>query len=521
MQMEDAFTSAAKSFSAPLKLPTRDGAPPAGSPPPSSAGALTSSTSPTATASTESSASSLRALAAELQTVGASRSKADAMLLRQISVNQLQAVRALAHRAAGVMESWRVSRGSTQVAELFTYFSTFCDVAARSVRATERCLAFLRAASSAAATFSMSLTAAGAQLSPLASGEVLWREGVAAVGPREAQSLSPVASAVIDCATPTIAACTEFAGSVSRMLVGDDDAGKKARAPVFADVLTSSATPPGNMVGLCAWYAAGVQELRDTGLALCAQLTEAQNAADKAFADFDFVIGAHMSGDPRRIASVKGRDAWLAELRYRRSCRALLGLKALYLTEMATLFERFRRVELARSEGLGALLDAYASLFTRNFYKNAVNVAPLADTLKSLNTHIDLCRIVGQEAKERILEFRRASAVALAGAAADSSATPPPPPPPPTSDGDSAPFDVYRETALATTANTVSRAPTTAEPIKFTLEPCPAVISPFASPLIVRTGLVWRQTSIMKTWKQAVGACHATRLPWKGATSEE
>jgi hypothetical protein len=522
---EDAFTSAAKSFSAPLRLPVRapppppEAAPAAAAAPASPARAADAATTADAAAAAAASpgdagagagGAAARALAASL----ARPARADAHLLRQITTNQTQAVRALAHRALAEMESWRTQLGAQQIDELFTYFATFVDVAARSARANEKLLAFARAAAAAAATFATSLAAAAGTLAPLATGELLdtpagadgARGGGAAAAvkaaaaaaagsPRAAHSAASVAAALADATVGASTASVDFAASVSRTVAGDEEGplGRRAAPRAERGALDSAAAPAGGLAGLTVWYAGALGELREAGGALNAQLVEASGAAEKAFADFSEVIGAHMSGDPRRIERVRGRCAWLAELRYRRAARALLAVKARYLAAMAALFDRFRRVELARGEAVGALADAYAALLVRAYAKGGGPAPPaVIEATRALATHADLCRVVDREARARIVEVRARLgggppvpvAVAAAGAAAAAATA---------------------EEALAA-AHASPAAARAGAPIRFNLEPLPAVISPFASPLVVRVGLLLRQSAIMKSWTQAIGA---------------
>ena len=197
-------------------------------------------------------------------------------------------------------------------------------------------------------------------------------------------------------------------------------------------------------------------------------MTEVQGCCERAYGELEALISAHLSGDPKRIAGVKGKCAWLAELKYRRACRALLGVKARYLATMAALFERFRGVEQARSEALGGVMDAYAALIQRSFEKVRLNRVP--EAAKALATHADLCRVVDAEARARIMELRTTTG-----------------------------------TLQQQQHHLEQRHAQQQQPINFRLDPSPAVISPFTSPLVMRCGNLLRQSSIIKVWKPVIG----------------
>ena len=507
------------------------------------------------------------------------------MVLHQATRAQLQAVRSLAHRAAHTMETWRVATGSRQITELFYYFSTFVDCVARSVRANEVLLAFVRASSAACATWAGALAAAAATLEPLSTGELMSSPAggsaaaaaaaaaasaaaaaAAAPGGGAGGALSPsrIALGIEKPQLPSLgqltrqlqvlqgALCTlggDLAASISKMLAGDADGplgrhagGSSARR--LAQGASESSAPPGDMASLTAWYSACASDLKDKGSALGAQLTEAQGQCEKAYAELDGLCSAHLSGDPRRVASVKGRCLWAAELRYRRACRALLGVKSRYLAHMAALFEKFRGVEAARSEAMGACLEAYSCLIARSFERaggggggggssggGAAGGAPngVPALAQALNTHQDLCRVVDAEARVKILELRQAAeraglvgggaggsaagagavgAAAAAAAQAELAQSP--------AEQHQLLHTVYREAALSSVAAAASAAPgaaagAAAAPVTFRLDPAPAVISPLASPLVLRCGMLYRQSGIVKAWKPVVGAFEPLR----------
>ena len=511
----DAFTSAAKSFSSPIRLPSLQVsvmAAAVASAPTSTltperdapaAQAVPSSIDTSATSSPPSAGDAARSLATSLS-AGSARPKLDSMLVRQITINQTQAVRALAHRAAGDMEAWRTGLGARQVDELFTYFAAFVDVASRSARANERVLAFLRASAAAAATFASAMHAAGTSLGPLATGEMMEAgNGAMAVrGTARAHGTSAVAAAVAEAHATATVGSVDFAASVSRMLAGDEGGplGKATVRPVPKGVLAGGVPPPGDMAGLCSWYTAAVGELREFGSVFGAEVIEASAAAEKAFINFSAITGAHMSGEPKRVAAVKGACSWLAELRYRRACRALLAVKARYLMGNAALLDQFRRVERARGEAFGTLADAYAQLVTRT-YSRVQPTTAVSEAVAALQTHSDLCRAADREARARITDARaRATPMLMVPSvtAVDNGGSENP-------DDVAAPsFGAYNASSTSSTAVPALAAAAT-QPILFNLEPCPAVISPFASPLVVRCGLVYRQSGLMKAWTLGIG----------------
>lgn len=207
----------------------------------------------------------------------------------------------------------------------------------------------------------------------------------------------------------------------------------------------------------------------------------------------------------------KGKDLWLAELKYRRVMRGLLAIKQRYLNCMAQLFERYRRAESHRCEAVAAAVDAHATSISKLF--DRVSAKQLVEAVKTLNTHADFCRVVDEDARQRILaqreEHRRNAAMAAAAAAGSKSGSAPS-----SSTGGAAavgPFQAYHSTALGSASPTLDSAAAAAPAsshshhIHFTIEAAPAVITPFASPLVVRTGLLLRQVGIMKVWRQCIG----------------
>lgn len=508
--MEDAFASAARDFSGPLRLPPPPAPPeivPVAAPTPSVPGVVPQSPQEPQQQQSQQpqqpqQQAPLAPAPAPTMTSPGPKSKGDMLVLGQVTRSQLQTVRAQAHRAAHDMEVQRVSVGSRQITELFIYFTTFLDCVQRSVKANDKCLAFIRATSAATATWCKELAAAGATLDTVTSGEVMKvpcsasvaapasamaAAAAAAAGgggggvgvggtllltptspapPSTSFTLSTLTAAVQDVQGQLQAMGNDLATAVSRMLAGDAD-GPLGKHKKSGSGAAGAASPPGDCAGLAAWYAAAAADLKERGSASGAALTEVQGCCERAYGELEALISAHLSGDPKRIAGVKGKCAWAAELKYRRACRALLGVKARYLATMAALFERFRGVEQARSEALGGVMDAYSALIQRSFEKVRLNRVP--EAAKALATHADLCRVVDAEARARILELRATTGT------------------------------------LAQQQHHLEQRQQQQQQINFRLDPAPSVISPFTSPLVMRCGNLLRQSSIIKTWKPVIG----------------
>jgi trimeric autotransporter adhesin len=565
----DAYSSAAKSFSSPIKLPasvmaTLPAPVPAAAP--SAPSAAPSSTSASASAS-----ASPDDLARRVQN--------DKAVMRQAAAQQSQALRAIAHRAAAEMEGWRERQGAAQVGELLLYWGLWAEWLGRACEVNDRILAYMRGYAHASAVYAASLTAASAHLTPISGGAIADLAGrggggsgpssaaasaagatassssssgagagsgggaassaasVAAsnaaakraghdatAGGRLALSVSVVTSALQDLVGQAHGLLVEAATQTATQVVGDDDASGKhpARRTVpRAEVEGRAAPSPASvadLAGVTAYFEAVAADLRREGNALATSLAEASTLAEGAFGEFEGLTHAFMTGDVKRT---KGKDLWIAELKYRRVLRGLLAVKQAYLNGMAGVYERYRRAESLRSEATARAIDAHAASVAKLY--DRVSAKAVVDAVRALNTHADFSRVVEEEARARILsvreEARRASALAAASAAGAAAAKA-------GALGGAAggaggagatsggAYHAYHATALAASASSGEGGSGGgggggggggAHHIHFTLEAAPAVISPVASPLIVRTGLLLRQSGIMKSWKQCIG----------------
>lgn len=86
------------------------------------------------------------------------------------------------------------------------------------------------------------------------------------------------------------------------------------------------------------------------------------------------------------------------------------------MSGMATLFERYRIVEAARTELVAAALERLAAATARCF--DRVSTRSVGDALRPLNTHADFFRVVGEDTKARIATLHEAKAAAERASAA-------------------------------------------------------------------------------------------------------
>lgn len=107
---------------------------------------------------------------------------------------------------------------------------------------------------------------------------------------------------------------------------------------------------------------------------------------------------------------------WLLELRYRRCCRVALAVRLRFMSGMATLFERYRLVEAARTELVAAALERLGAATARCF--DRVSTRSVGDALRPLNTHADFFRVVGEDTRARIAALHDAKAAAERASAA-------------------------------------------------------------------------------------------------------
>jgi hypothetical protein len=266
---------------------------------------------------------------------------------------------------------------------------------------------------------------------------------------RNALSIMTVAGTAREFGAQMHSLVAEYAAALADVL-GDTAKGKPK--------LTDAA--PARFAPFVSYEATVAADIKKEGLHLATVLRECGDLASEAAAEFDQLTHLFMSGDPRKQ---KQTDMWLTELKYRRVTRANLALKQKYLTGMAGLFERHRKLEAARSEALSTALDAEAQLAAKLF--DRVSSKGLMDSVRGLNTHQDFSKVVHERAKQRIAEWK-ASQAASSGAQ--------------------------------------NAGPAVEEHVRFTIEAAPAVISPLASPLVVRVGQLQRQVGLLKSWKQGI-----------------
>lgn len=178
---------------------------------------------------------------------------------------------------------------------------------------------------------------------------------------------------------------------------------------------------PSTIASFCAWYAAGSAEIAAEGSALAESLVEVGTLCGAAYASFEALCHALMVGDKK---ASKGHDLWTEELRYRRAARAALCVKHRYLQAMASLFDRYRRLEQARSEVLAGgcrrpgatgllrtgtlptpvtLADAaekYGAAVSRVFER--VSVKGVAESVRCLATHADFCKAIEEDSAQQV-----------------------------------------------------------------------------------------------------------------------
>ena len=424
-----------------------------------------------------------------------SRRAAALSLARQSGAAQSQAVHAIAHRAAVDMEAWRSTTGAAQEAELVIYWGVWCEAMERAGASNAHVLACVRSFAAATAAFAQAVTAAGDHARLAASGAGLSSSAPGAVAAgaapaaaalhgRSALSMPVAATALGELHAQLQGSLLDAAGATSHKVAGDADGptGRHAsrRATTRAEI-DFAVPPPRDLAGLTSWFDAAVAELRRDGDQLAETLNEGGDLAARAFADFEAQTRLFLGGDA--ASAKKGaakKDLWLAELRYRRVMRGLLGVKSRYMSAMATLFERYRRIEVHRSEALATAVDTYATGLAKLF--DRVSAKAVLEAVKALNTHADFCRVVEEESRARILRMRAASAASSAAAAGGGSGS-----------------------GAAASRQAAGSMRGSSSHIHFTIEALPAVVTPFASPLVLRCGVLFHQAGLMKRWTKAVG----------------
>lgn len=264
-----------------------------------------------------------------------------------------------------------------------------------------------------------------------ADGSTAHSVGVPGAAARHALTLSVLTSAIAEVLSQAGEQCAAFAATASADVAGDPNGplgrkhdGKHLSAAALAEkdkafrsAIEVGALPPKTLLALCGWYAAAAEDIRAHGQGLVAALQEAFSLAVDAYTAFETAANGLMAGQSRPF---KGKDLWLLELRYRRCCRVALAVRLRFMSGMATLFERYRIVEAARTELIAAALERLAAATARCF--DRVSTRSVGDALRPLNTHADFFRIVGEDTKARIAALHEAKAAAERASAASHAA---------------------------------------------------------------------------------------------------
>lgn len=576
--IEDAFSSAARTFASPVRLPAHIiGSPTSNNTTNSSSlssSTLSSSTSslpsrnqesntvvssvssPSTVSSSSSTASSVPSVTGTGSTTTNTdedvikRVTNDKAVMRQLSSQQSQALRAIAHRAAADMEQWRTRAGAQQAQELLLYWDLWAAYMDASRSANERILQYLRTCAHATVLYATTINNASQQLTPVSNGELLdlsslqgsfgsssssssttsnpsaatvatgarvaaSRQGHDATNAgRNALSLSLVTASVQELQTQVHALVNEVGTHLYQKIIGDELTNKGGNIHAVPKKISfnknevdgSKPPPTTDLASMVAWYDIVVAELKKEGTALAETLVEGDELCTKAYNEFAGLTHAMMTGDRKFIV---GKDLWLAELKYRRVARGLLAIKQAYLTAMAGIYEKYRKFENVRTESIAAALDNHAAMVSKLY--DRVSSKTVVDMVKALNTHTDFSRTVEEEARVQIAAMRESLLHQQRTANPNGANVPSTATNSSSSDGN---YQAYHATALGGTQQQLQQqgiasgnhsGSTNPNHVHFTLEPAPAVITPFASPLVIRTGLILRQVGIMKTWKQSIG----------------
>ena len=556
--IEDAFSSAARTFASPVRLPahliTSSTSTTGSSTSTTTSGTTTTESNVnTTTSSVNTSSLSSSSLSSSTNTSSSSSSTDDDVIkrvtndkavMRQLSSQQAQALRAIAHRAAADMEQWRTRAGAQQAQELLLYWDLWAAYMDASRAANERILQYLRTCAQATILYATTLNTASQQLTSISNGELLdlttvqglpnsssssssnnatasTNTGTIASGARvaasrqghdatnagrNALSISLVTASVQELQTQVHSLVNEVGTHLYQKIIGDEITNKNGtihaipKKLVFNknDIDGSKPPPTNDFASMVAWYDMVVSELKKEGTLLAETLVEGDELCTKAYNEFAGLTHAMMTGDRKFII---GKDLWLAELKYRRVARGLLAVKQAYLTAMAGIYEKYRKFESVRTESIASALDSHAATVAKLY--DRVSSKTVVDMVKALNTHTDFGRTVEEEARVRIAAMREALHHQTANNPPQSSQS---------NTANAGTYQAYHATALGGTqqqqqqqqgGNAVPS--TNPNHVHFTLEPAPAVITPFASPLVIRTGLILRQVGIMKTWKQSIG----------------
>jgi hypothetical protein len=531
---DDAFASASKTFSSPIRLRVLEQAPPPPPPPPAA-----TASAPAAASSAEAAAgapaaapSPSPAAAAAAQPSSASpaplRPRVDRALVKQAALGQTQALRAIVHRAAAEMEAWSLTVGASQRTELTLYWQTWAEHIARGVAVNARALSYLRAVAASTAQYAASVTAARQFLEPIASGAYLDGHAPSLAGkagkvedaskgaagrhaPRLLGTLTlpALASNMLEMHGQVAGVVGDLASNLSREQIGDAGAeGSSGGAPKVAKKEAAAKSKRGGacpieLGPMVEYYTREAAEVSRAGTTLSAALTEASTLAAVAFEEFDLITAGYLTGagtftTAKSAGAARPPDMWLAELHYRRACRALLAIKAIYLTAMAQLFERYREVEAGRGDAIARACDEHASAVSKLFER--VPGKSVSEAAHALNTHADFCRAVEVEARSRILEWRRATLASAMGSAGAMLGGP----------GASTASEAYASYEAGHGqggggSSAAHSAHLSSAHIHFSLDAAPAVLTPFASPLVVRVGILSRKVgTLMASWKTHV-----------------
>jgi uncharacterized membrane protein YgcG len=432
---------------------------------------------------------------------------------------------AITHKSVKEMESWRSTIGYEQESELIIYWRVWEEAMKRVSESNTEILSIIQGFAYAAEVFATAMQRNGDRSRAVAIGRIQAAASAShaavdaasvsspAVHGKNALSLSISLNALGEVHSQISSALHEASGIASRQivgfmsnpssnsnsngLVGSSKSIKEGvlppkRIPTRAE-LDFTAPPPRDLSGLASWCDALMNEIIKEGDVLASTLAEANVMAEKAFDDFETLTHAFMTGD---VKKTKGGDLWLSELRYRRVMRGLLSVKARYLAVMALLFEKFRKMEAHRSEIFSTALDSFSGLTAKVF--DRVSVKALQDSLKNINTHADFCKMVEEESRSRISRSRTLSAATA------------------TSSG-----SVLSSSSSSTASSSGGGGGGGGRPIqgggssgggrggdshiKFTIELLPAVMSPFASPLVLRTGVLYYRHGVIKHWNRFIG----------------
>ena len=422
-------------------------------------------------------------------------------LMKQSEKKVTHVAYAISHKSVKEMETWRSTTGFEQESELIIYWRVWEEAMKRTSETNAEVLSIIQSFAIAAEAFAVAMQRNGDKSRAIAIGRVQAAASAShaavdtasvsspAVHGKNALSLSISLNALGEVHAQLSSALHEASGVASRQIVGFVSNGNGGsnnsktlkesytvppkRIPTRSE-LDFTSPAPRDLNGLNTWCDTLMQEIMKEGDVLASTLAEANGIAEKAFDDFEDLTHAFMTGDVKRM---KGGDLWLSELRYRRVLRGLLSVKARYLAVMASLFEKYRKMEAHRTEVLSTALDSFSGLTAKVFER--VSVKALQDSLKNINTHADFCKMVEEESRNRISRTRTLSAATSSSSSSSSSVS-----------GGGGGAGRPRQG--------------TDSHIKFTIELLPAVMCPFASPLVLRTGVLYYRHGMIKHWNRFI-----------------